>query len=119
MRVRIDPNIRVGDGFTLADFDDVEDDAADLHIREAVTVYEPESGLRGFGSVVEVDQDKRLVTVAVDWPTLLPEEAWAEWDARLAEIRVGAAERLKQPLKVDDLDEFRARIATLRAARET
>lgn len=31
----------------------------------------------------------------------------------------GAEERLKQPLKVDDLDELRARIDRLRAERET
>ncbi|MFI6496927.1 hypothetical protein [Nonomuraea typhae] len=33
-------------------------------------------------------------------------------------MREGAEERLKQPLKVDDLDELRARLESYRAARE-
>lgn len=118
MRVRIDLNIRVRGNRTLADFDDVEGDASDLHIGQAVTVYEPESGLRGEDSVVEVDQGKQVVILAVDWPSLRPEEAWAEWDAGVAAMLAGAEERRKQPAKVDDLDALRAKIEELRAAKE-
>ncbi|HEY9371026.1 hypothetical protein [Streptomyces sp.] len=118
MRVRIDLNIRVRGNRTLADFDDVDGDAADLHIGQAVTVYEPESGLRGEGSVVEVDPTKQVVILAVDWPSLRPEEAWAEWDAGVAAMLAGAEERRKQPAKVDDLDELRARLERLKAERE-
>ncbi|MEU4224258.1 hypothetical protein AB0F17_08195 [Nonomuraea sp. NPDC026600] len=95
MRARIDPNVRVRGDNTYTGFEDVEGEAADLHLGEVVTVYEPESGLRGFGSVVDVDLDRRLVFLAVDWSSLRPEEAWAEWDAQVAEIRAGAEERLK------------------------
>lgn len=119
MRVRIDLNVRVRGGRTFAGFEDFDGfDAADLHIGEAVTVYEPESGLRGEGSVVEVDRAKRLVVLAVDWSSLRPEEAWAEWDAGVAAMLVGAEERRKQPLKADDLDALRAKIEELRTAQE-
>ena len=118
MRVRIDLNIRVRGNRTLADFDDVEGDAADLHIGQAVTVYESESGLRGEGSIVEVDPAKQVVILAVDWSSLRPEEAWAEWDAGVAAMLDGAEERRKQPAKVDDLDELRARLERLKAERE-
>lgn len=119
MRVRIDPNIRVQGGRTLADFDDVEGfDASDLHVGEAVTVYEPESGLRGMGSVVEVDPGRRLVVLDVDWPSLRPEEAWVEFDAGIGRMREGTEGRRGQPLKVDDLGELQSRIDALRAGTE-
>lgn len=119
MRIRIDPNVRVRGNHTYAGFEDVEGlDPAGLHVGEVVTVYEPEAGLRGQGSVVEVDPVKSLVVVAVDWSSLRPEEAWAKWDAQVAAMLAGAEERLKQPLKVDDLDELRARIERLKAQRE-
>ena len=119
MRVRIDPNVRVRGNRTLVGFDDVEGfDAATLHIGEAVTVYEPEAGLRGFGSVIEIDPDKRLVILGVDWPSLRPEDAWAEWDAKLAEMRAGAEERRHLPARPDDLDVLRARIDELRARQD-
>lgn len=118
MRVRIDPNIRVHGQDTLVGFEDVEGiDALVLHIGEVVTVYEPESGLRGEGSIIEVDPVKQLVTLAVDWSSLRPEDDWAEWDAQVAALLAGAEERLKQPLKVDDLDELRAHLERLTAAR--
>ena len=119
MRVRIDPNIRVRRNCTLVDFDDVEGfDAATLHVGEAVTVYEPEAGIRGMGSVAEVDTDRRLVVLNVDWESLRPEAAWAEWDAGIAAMREGAEERRLLPAKPDDLDELRARIERLRADQE-
>lgn len=119
MRVRIDPNIRVAGGRTLADFDDVEGfDASDLHVGEAVTVFEPESGLRGMGSVAEVDPGKRLVVLDVDWSSLRPEEAWADWDAQVASIAAGAEERRMQPLAVDDIEALRAKLERLQAGQE-
>ncbi|MEV0382440.1 hypothetical protein [Nonomuraea sp. NPDC050643] len=90
MRVRIDPNVRVRGGHTLASFEDVEGlDPATLHVGEVLTVYEPEAALRGDGTVVEVDRVRRLVILAVDWPSLRPETAWAGWDAHIAAILAG------------------------------
>jgi hypothetical protein len=119
MRVRIDPNIRFGGNRTLAAFEDVQGfDAALLHIGEEVTVYEPEAGIRGMGSVAEVDTDRRLVVLNVDWESLRPEAAWAEWDAGIAAMREGAEERRLLPAKPDDLNELRARIRKLQAQQE-
>lgn len=119
IRVRIDPNVHVHGNATLVGFEDFEGfDPVDLHVGEVVTVYEPEAGLRGEGAIVEVDPAKQLVIVAVDWSSLLPEEAWADWDAQVAAMMAGAGERLRQPARADDLDELRARLVRWRAARE-
>jgi len=116
MRVRIDPNVRVRGNATRVGFEDFEGlDPADLHVGEVVTVYEPEAGLRGEGAIVEVDPAKQLVIVAVDWSSLLPEAAWADWDVQVAAMVAGAEDRLKQPVKVDNLDELRARLAAREA----
>jgi hypothetical protein len=67
-RVEIDPNVRVrGDG-TFAGLDDV---TGPVSAGDAVEVYEPESGLAGDGVVTEVDKDRKLVCLSVDWPSLV------------------------------------------------
>jgi hypothetical protein len=66
-RVAIDPNVRVRGNGTFAS---LEDATGPLSAGDAVEVYEPESGLAGDGVVTEVDKDRELVYLSVDWPSL-------------------------------------------------
>lgn len=66
-RIRIDPNIRVRGNHTLAESQDVE---GPLVVGEAVEVYEPEADIVGTGRVVEIDDDRDLIVLAVDWPSM-------------------------------------------------
>jgi hypothetical protein len=66
-RVMIDPNIRVRGNQTYAGVEDVEGTVvAGSH----VMVYERESGLTGPAEVTEVDSERQLVYLAVDWDKL-------------------------------------------------
>jgi hypothetical protein len=69
-RVTIDPNIRVRGNGTYAGFEDV---TGPIAVGEAVEVYEPESGLTGEGSVTEIDADRQLIYLSVNWPSLTEE----------------------------------------------
>src|SRR3954470_4192782 len=68
-RVRIDPNIRVRGGQTFAAPGDYETPIA---IGQRVRVYEEESGLEGDAVVTDFDEDKQLLYLKVDWPSLKP-----------------------------------------------
>jgi hypothetical protein len=69
-RVRINPNLRLNGYLTVADLD--EDVIGDIPTGGSfeVEVFEPLSGLSGYGYVVEVDTVERTVTVSVDWTAL-------------------------------------------------
>lgn len=69
-RVTIDPNIRVCGNSTYAGFEDVDGPIA---VGEAVEVYEAESGLTGQGSVTEIDADRQLIYLSVNWSSLTEE----------------------------------------------
>jgi hypothetical protein len=71
-RIVIDPNVRVRDNETYAGLEDVDGDIA---CGSSVVVYEPESGLVGPAKVTEIDTDKQLVYLAVDWHALARPEA--------------------------------------------
>ena len=68
-RIRIDPNMRVRGNHTLAERQDVE---GPVVVGAAVEVYEPEADILGLGRIVEVDADRDLIVIAVDWPSLRP-----------------------------------------------
>jgi hypothetical protein len=71
-RIAIDPNVRVRDNETYAGLEDVD---GDITCGSRVVVYEPESGLVGPAEVTEIDTDKQLVYLAVDWQALARPEA--------------------------------------------
>jgi hypothetical protein len=69
-RVTIDPNVRVRGNGTYAGFEDV---TGPMAVGETVEVHEPESGLVGVGSITEIDGDRELVYLSVDWSSLTDE----------------------------------------------
>ncbi len=66
-RVAIDLNVRVRGDQTYAGLEDVQ---GTVVVGGHVEVYEPESGLTGPAEVTEVDRERRLVYLAVDWRKL-------------------------------------------------
>jgi hypothetical protein len=70
-RVTIDPNIRVRGNDTYAGFEDVN---GPLTVGETVDVHEAESGLTGQGRITEIDAERQLVYLSVDWSSLTEEE---------------------------------------------
>lgn len=66
-RVAIDLNVRVRGNETYAGFEDVD---GGLAPGDLVEVYERETGLRGSARVTKVDNQRQLVFLAVDWPSL-------------------------------------------------
>jgi hypothetical protein len=69
-RVVIDPNVRVRGNGTYAGFEDV---TGPITLHEPVEVYEPESRLVGQGQVTDIDADRELVYLSVDWSSLTEE----------------------------------------------
>lgn len=69
-RVAIDPNVRVRGNGTYAGFEDVD---GAISLNEGVVVYEPESGLTGQGRVTDIDADRELIYLSVDWSSLVEE----------------------------------------------
>lgn len=66
-RVEIDLNIRVRGNWTLADIGDADEPVVP---GQAVEVFEPESGVVGVGRIEEVDPERRLLFLSVDWASL-------------------------------------------------
>ena len=71
-RVEIDLNVRVRGNDTFVGFDDL---SGPVSVGELVEVYESESGVSGEGRVTEIDGDRELVYLSVDWPSLKEESA--------------------------------------------
>lgn len=71
-RVEIDLNVRVRGNDTFVGFDDVSGPVA---VGESVEVYESESGVAGEGRVTEIDSERELVYLSVDWASLKAEDA--------------------------------------------
>lgn len=69
-RIEIDLNVRVRGNLTYSGYEHAD---GPLSEGEPVTVYEPDSGLAGSGCIVELDDDSRIVYIAVDWTSLQPE----------------------------------------------
>ena len=66
-RVPIDLNDRTRDALTRARLEDV---TGAVTIGARITAYEPEDGVAADARVVEIDEEKQLVVLAVDWSTL-------------------------------------------------
>lgn len=66
-RVEIDLNVRVRGNDTFVGFEDVH---GPITVGEAVEVYESESGVSGEGKVTEIDGERELVYLSVDWSSL-------------------------------------------------
>jgi len=66
-RVSIDPNVRVRANGTYAGLEDV---SGPLAVGDAVEVYELEANIVGSGRVTEIDLEKQLVYLSVDWASL-------------------------------------------------
>jgi hypothetical protein len=71
-RVEIDLNVRVRGNGTFVGFDDVSGPVA---VGESVEVHESESGVAGEGRVTEIDGDRELIFLSVDWASLKEEAA--------------------------------------------
>jgi hypothetical protein len=71
--IMIDPNVRVAGNETFSGFEDVRGPmpVAGQH----VVVREPEGDLIGAGVVTRLDQAARLIYIAVNWPSLVPDVA--------------------------------------------
>ncbi len=70
IRIAIDVNVRVRGNLTYSGFEDIDGEPAVAGA--SVEVYEPESGLAGTGRVVELDVERELVYLEVDWASLRP-----------------------------------------------
>ncbi|GHE41985.1 hypothetical protein GCM10017673_50230 [Streptosporangium violaceochromogenes] len=68
-RIAIDPNIRVRGNGTYAGFEDAD---GPLAVGDIVEVFEPESGLAGQGNVADVDNERGLAYLSVEWASLRP-----------------------------------------------
>jgi hypothetical protein len=69
----IDPNVRTAGNRTYAGFEDVRGGFVDdLSPGDAVTAVEEESDVIGEAVVCEVNHEKHLIYLDVDWSTLRP-----------------------------------------------
>ena len=66
-RVEIDLNVRVRGNDTFVGFEDV---SGPIAVGETVEVYESESGVSGEGRVTEIDSERQLIYLSVDWASL-------------------------------------------------
>ena len=69
--ILIDPNVRVANNETFSGFEDVVGDFPEENMR--VRVREPESNVVGEGVVTRIDENDKLVYIAVEWASLAPE----------------------------------------------
>jgi hypothetical protein len=89
-RVQIDPNVRVRGNGTYVGFEDLH---GVITQGQEVAVYEQESGLNGRGRVTEIDIVRRLVYLAIDWPSLRYEDDSAQ-DAKTDDVLHSAGQVL-------------------------
>ena len=71
-RVEIDLNVRVRGNDTFVGFGDV---SGPIAVGESVEVFESESGVSGEGKVTEIDGDRELVYLSVDWSSLKEDDS--------------------------------------------
>lgn len=63
-RISVDLNVRVHGNQTYAGFEDTEQP---VHVGEQVLAWEPEDDIVADATVTEVDGQRRLIYLAVDW----------------------------------------------------
>lgn len=70
--IMIDPNVRVSGGLTFSGYEDVR---GPMPIPgQQVLVREPEANLVALGTVDRIDENDRLIYIAVDWAQLAPDQ---------------------------------------------
>lgn len=70
-RVEIDLNVRVRGNWTFSGVDDAD---GPIHVGDFVEVYEGETGACGSGRIEEIDYERGLIYLSVDWASIrLPE----------------------------------------------
>jgi hypothetical protein len=69
LRIRIDPNVRIANGYTVAGTEDIDPSSTGwaLAVNQEVEVYEPESGGHTIGMVMAINQQKGLIVLQVPW----------------------------------------------------
>jgi hypothetical protein len=70
--IMIDPNVRVSGGLTFSGYEDVRGPMPAPG--QQVLVREPEANLVAVGTVDHLDENDRLIYVAVDWEQLIPDQ---------------------------------------------
>jgi hypothetical protein len=70
--IMIDPNVRVSGGLTFSGYEDVRGPMPAEG--QQVLVREPEANLVAIGIVDRIDEEDRLIYVAVDWAQLAPDQ---------------------------------------------
>lgn len=117
--VYIDPNVRVRGNLT---FSDRKPRHWPVKVGEEVTAVWEETSLASTGTVVEVDDEKGLVFLSVDWEGFKPREiayltGTPFYADELAAMKVGAVERelerLRNPGKPDSREAIEARLRQL------
>ena len=91
--VEIDPNVRVRGNATYAGLEDV---TGRIEVGQEVTVRESEAGVLGTGRVTQIDAERQLVYLSVDW-SLLHLAAQEELDKATADAEWFAANAVVFP----------------------
>lgn len=88
-RITIDPNVRVDHNRTYAGFEDVEGGET-VNLGMTVEVVEPEANLVGRATVTDVDAERELIYLEVDWPSLkVPSAEGLKIKAKGQDVTVG------------------------------
>jgi hypothetical protein len=66
-RVKIDLNIRVRRNWTFVGIEDVD---GSIEVGQVVEVFESESGVVGVGQIQEIDVERQIVYLSVEWGSL-------------------------------------------------
>ena len=72
IEVHIDPNVRVTGNQTRVGYEDVKGGPIPV-VGQRVLVREPESDIIGLGEVTRLMPEQRLIYLAVDWKSLVPQ----------------------------------------------
>lgn len=91
----IDPNVRVSGGLTFSGYEDVRGPMPVAG--QQVLVREPEANLVAIGTVDRLDENDRLIFVAVDWAELVPDHLPTP-DEFIGALRRSQARSMFQPM---------------------
>lgn len=70
VRIEIDPNVRVRGNQTFTGLGDIHPPGAPVAIGDDVIAFESEAGIAGPARVTDVDREKELIFLAVDWASM-------------------------------------------------
>lgn len=97
--IMIDPNVRVSGGLTFSGYEDVRGPVPSRG--QQVLVREPEANLVAVGTVDHVDENDRLIYIAVDWTQLVPDRLPSP-EELMAALRRGALSQVCERARVND-----------------